>query len=128
MKLKITKPRKIIVFADYIFSTYVSCISSKFTYNTQVQALLLDIHFPGEVNITFPATASIYLLKVNNRNTRTMCVIWSKLTINTLERRQWRRSGVLIDSFEQISYIAKNVGWLSNVQSSSFTETLRKCC
>ena len=31
--------------------------------------------------------AGIYLLKVNNRNTRTRCEICSKLTIKTLERR-----------------------------------------
>ena len=36
----------------------------------------------------------IYLLKVNNRNTRTRCEKSSKLTIQTPERRQWRRSGV----------------------------------
>ena len=34
---------------------------------------------------TFPA--GIYLLKVNNRNTRTRCEICSKLTIKTPERR-----------------------------------------
>ena len=31
--------------------------------------------------------AGIYLLKVNNRNTRTRCEICSKLTIKTPERR-----------------------------------------
>ena len=36
--------------------------------------------------------ARIYLLKVNNRNTRTKC-----------ELRQWRRSGVFIVNFEHIS-------------------------
>ena len=30
-----------------------------------------------------------YLFKVNNRNTRTRCERCSKLTIKTLERRQW---------------------------------------
>ena len=35
----------------------------------------------------FPA--GIYLLKVNNRNTRTRCEICSKLTIKIPERRQW---------------------------------------
>ena len=32
--------------------------------------------------------ADIYLLKVNNKNTRARCEICSKLTIKTLERRQ----------------------------------------
>ena len=52
----------------------------------------------------------IYLLKVNNRNTRTRCEICSKLTIKTPERRQWRRSGwrrsgVFIVNFEHISHL-----------------------
>ena len=50
--------------------------------------------------------AGIYLLKVNNRNTRTRCEIYSKLTIKTPERRQWRRSGVFIVNFEYISRLA----------------------
>ena len=49
--------------------------------------------------------AGIYLFKVNNRNTRTRCEICSKLTINTPELRQWRRSGVFIVNFEHISHL-----------------------
>ena len=49
--------------------------------------------------------AGIYLLKVNNRNTRTRYEICSKLTINTPERRHWRRSGVFIVNFEHISHL-----------------------
>ena len=49
--------------------------------------------------------AGIYLLKVNNRNTRTRCEICSKLTINTPERRHWRRSGVFLVNFEHISHL-----------------------
>ena len=51
----------------------------------------------------FPA--GIYFFKVNNGNTKTMCEICSKLTMNTPELRQWRRSGVVIVNFEQISNI-----------------------
>ena len=43
--------------------------------------------------------AGIYLLKVNNRNTRARCEICSKLTIKKPERGQWHRSGV---NFENI--------------------------
>ena len=43
--------------------------------------------------------------KVNNRNTKTMCKICSKLTIKTPERCQWRRSGLFIVNFEQISHL-----------------------
>ena len=49
--------------------------------------------------------AGIYLLKVNNRNTRKRCEICSKLTIKTPNRRQWRRSGVFIVNFKHISYL-----------------------
>ena len=49
---------------------------------------------------TYPI--SIYLLKVNNRNTKTRCEICSKLIRKTPERCQWRRSGVFIVNFEHI--------------------------
>ena len=52
---------------------------------------------------TFPA--KIYLLKVNNRDTRKRCKISSKLTIKTPERRHWRRSDVFIVNFEHISHL-----------------------
>ena len=45
------------------------------------------------------------LIKVNNGTTRTKCEICTKLTIKTLERRQYHRSGVFIVNFEQISHI-----------------------
>ena len=41
--------------------------------------------------------------KVKNENTRTMCEICSKLTIKIPERRQGRRSGVVIVNYENIS-------------------------
>ena len=55
----------------------------------------------------------IYLLKVNNKNTRTKCEICSKLTIKTPDRRcsnltvnfEQRRSGVFIVHFEYISHL-----------------------
>ena len=53
--------------------------------------------------MNFPAV--MHLFKVSNWNTRTMCEIYSKVPINTLERRQWRRFGAIIVNFEQISHI-----------------------
>ena len=50
-------------------------------------------------------SAGNYLLKVNNRNSRTRCEICSKLTTKTPEGRQWRRSGVFIVNFELISHL-----------------------
>ena len=47
----------------------------------------------------------IYMLKVNNRNIRTRCEIFSKLTIKIPERRQWRRFDVFIVNFDYISHL-----------------------
>ena len=44
--------------------------------------------------------ANIYLLKVNNRNTRKRYELCSKLIIKTSQRRNWCRSGVFIINFE----------------------------
>ena len=52
---------------------------------------------------SFPA--GIFLLKVNNTNTRARCKISSKLTINIPERRHWHRSGIFIVNFEHISHL-----------------------
>ena len=49
--------------------------------------------------------ANIYFFKVNNRNTRKRCEIFSSLTIQTLERRHWRRWGVFIVNFEHMSHL-----------------------
>ena len=51
-------------------------------------------------------SAVIYLLKVNNRNTKTRCEIGSKLTTKAPERRHWRRSDAFIVNFEHVI-----VGW-----------------
>ena len=39
---------------------------------------------------------SNYMFKVNNRNARAKCEIYSKVTIKTLERTHWRCSKVTI--------------------------------
>ena len=43
--------------------------------------------------------AGIYLLKVNNRSTRTRCEICSKSTIKIPERRQWQLPIVVNEQF-----------------------------
>ena len=48
--------------------------------------------------------AGIYLLKVNNRNTRTRCETCSKLTIETPEGHHKCYFGVFIVNFEHISH------------------------
>ena len=49
--------------------------------------------------------AGTYMLKVNNRNTRTRCEICLKLTIKKPERRHCRRSGIFIVNYEDISHL-----------------------
>ena len=51
--------------------------------------------------------AGIYLLKVNNRSTRTRCERCSKLTIKIPERHHWRCSGIIIVNSEHISYLVR---------------------
>ena len=48
--------------------------------------------------------AENYMFNVNNKNTRRMCEIYSKLTIKTPEGRL--SSGVFIVNFEHISHLA----------------------
>ena len=40
--------------------------------------------------------ANIYLLKVNNKNTKKRCEKYSKLTLKAPEKRHWCYSGVFI--------------------------------
>ena len=63
--------------------------------------LVFQDFFAIHSKLVYPA--GIYLVKVNNRNTRTRCDVCSKLTIKTLERRHWRRSSVFIANFEHVS-------------------------
>ena len=49
--------------------------------------------------------AGVYLFKVNNENTRTICEICSVLTLNAPERRQRRGPGVLVFNLQQIPRI-----------------------
>ena len=69
------------------------CISTKLPYqeikwNFGILYSLRSIEMYHN-NMNYPA--SIYLLKVNNRNSRIRCEISWKLTIKTPERRQWCR-------------------------------------
>ena len=59
--------------------------------------------FDRILNTSLPT--AIYLFRVNDWNIRIMCEICSMLTIKAPEWRQWRRSGVYIVNFEQISNI-----------------------
>ena len=55
--------------------------------------------------VTYRFQAGIYLVKVNNGNTKRRCEMFSKLITKTSERRQWCRSGVFIVNFEHISQL-----------------------
>ena len=56
------------------------------------------------MNDIYNNQANIYLLKFNNRNTRTSRKMYSKLTVKTAEWCHWRRSDVFIVSFEYLSH------------------------
>ena len=46
-----------------------------------------------------------YMFKVNNKNAKARCEIFSKLTIKTSKRRDWRRSGFFNVNFENILHL-----------------------
>ena len=52
---------------------------------------------------SFPA--NIYLLIVNNRNTKKK--VWNMFKVNNKQRRQRRHSGAFIVNFEDISHLLK---------------------
>ena len=64
-----------------------------------------DIGKTALTNVVRRNPVGIYLLKVNNGNTRKRCEICSKLTIKIPERRKWHRSVIFIVNFEHISHL-----------------------
>ena len=67
-----------------LFSLFIQIAVRKFVFEMVV---CLAYEVPKKIYDIL--SAGIYLLKVNNRNTRTRCEICSKLTIRTPERRYW---------------------------------------
>ena len=88
-----TIPQRTITFIDIL--TYFFLFSPICIFNFGASALS---------RVTSSTPAGIYLLKVNNRNTRKRCKMCSKLKIKKTERRNWRRSGVFIVKFEHMSH------------------------
>ena len=84
----------------------LSCEICEISKNTHFVEHLLMTKENGPIwEIYWWYPTNIYLFKVNNRNTRKMCEIYSKLTIKTPERRRVRRSCVSVVNFEQILHI-----------------------
>ena len=66
----------------------------------------------------FLGKKSFYLLKGSNRNTRKRCEISSTLTVMTPERRQRRRSGVVV-IFENSSHLfSVSIGYIKQINVS----------
>ena len=95
------------------------------------------------MNLTLPFRISlelkpiIYLFEVNNRNTRAMCEIYSKLTIKIPEKCQWSSSIVFVVTlsrfcllfwcFHCCTFEQVNSGWgmtLQNIVIISHLESL----
>ena len=86
--------------------------------NIKEALLRITLHFYYNIYIYIynpkkTQQAGVYLFKVNNGNTLAMNKIWPKLTIESLEQRQWRHSCVFIVNFEEIQYIAPVVPLLT---------------
>ena len=87
----------------------------------------IAFHCLKSVRICSFFPTGIYLLKVNNRNTRTRCEICLKLTIKTPERRQWRV--VTISKWSSIIIQKTFIGTSqpTSTSSKSAVETLTQC-
>ena len=99
----------------YFFHVVVNCICRTSLYNlmmltSECHSLDMDRNFL----FLLPPT-SIYLFKVNNKNTRKLSKICSKLTIKIPEERLWRRSGVFIVNFEHISQLLLSIAEFEQV-------------
>ena len=62
-------------------------------------------HFSRIISVFNYSPASVCLLKVNNRKTRTRYEICLKLTIKIPEQHHWCRSGVFIVNFGHTSHL-----------------------
>ena len=90
--------------------SHLSCSVPKDYITKYLNILLFLFRISVKANYSISSkstsnTSSIYLLKVNNRNTWTRWKTRSKLTIRKLERRQWRRFGVFIVNLRPISHL-----------------------
>ena len=105
------------VFSLEKYFTWMKCqFFLKTSIFNEYFTFLSKTRFRHHVKRAFIWSTSIYLFKVNNQSTRPNCKICSKLTIKkevvwckvkTTKKKQWhwRRSGVSIVNFEQISQI-----------------------
>ena len=59
---------------------------------------------PNTIHVFKITPANIQFFKINNRNTRKRCKVYSNLTMKTKEGRHWRHSGSFTVNFEHISH------------------------
>ena len=81
--------------------------------NSNIVLVLESIEIKGGIGTKWAYQSRDLLFKISSRNNRTMCEICSKLTRKTPERCHWRRSGVFIVNFKQIShFVCYFICWL----------------
>ena len=77
---------------SYLLKNGQTCFKNFVAWNFKMFSRFSTLSMEGFW--AFPA--KICLFKFNHGNARKRCEICSKLTIKTLERHQWRHSGVLL--------------------------------
>ena len=90
-------------FTFFFFNWFLSNIGYCHKHDHRFTILYPVLYNLGICSLHFQA--SIYVLKVNNINSRKKCVICSKLKAKTPERYHWRRYGVFAFNFKHISYL-----------------------
>ena len=98
------------IFISSLIYLYIIIFQGLITAKIEVSHRVLKFHFleaflQWEVQQD-KKPAGNYMLKVNNRNSRTRCEICSKLILKIPERHQRCHSGIFIVSFEHILHLA----------------------
>ena len=86
----------------------------------------------GFVNVQDHDPTNIYLFKVNRRNWRKRCELYSKLTVNTPERHvidvAWVSWLITLNIFHTFFYYFYGWLWISKCVSASDTEAMTRRC
>ena len=87
------------------FLLFVGSEKKIYYYDNIKDATLYNVVLDNERWKNWFNPVDIYLLQVNNRNTRKMHEICPKLTVKTPERPHWCCSGVFIVNLEHTSHL-----------------------
>ena len=112
--LKIKLLDNFYIMMDWLLKELLLCTlysSLHMTKSLMPLMMILNRSFSGKWPQMHNSMWSVYsrngmysLLNINNRNTTAICKIYSKLTTETPEQRQWNRFVVILNTFLKINF------------------------